>query len=259
MDVLASGDLMSSDVIPWSSPIVSFGDAGRATVATVGLNPSNREFVNQDGEELAGASRRFETLASLRLKGWRSARASHVERVVDSCRGYFQNNPYDRWFGRLEFLFAGKVSYYDRHAVACHLDISPFATARKWGDLLPCQQRGLVATTGHALGLVLRESRISLLILNGQGVRRFFELGSTSGLTASPARGWTLSRRNGREVPGYWYEGEVESFGGVPLGRGVRVVGFNHNIQSSFGVTRQALHAIRLRVRRELDRRSLYG
>ena len=54
MDVLLSRlvrDLVDSNVdsnvIPWACPIPSFGDFTRARVATLGLNPSNREFVDE--------------------------------------------------------------------------------------------------------------------------------------------------------------------------------------------------------------------
>jgi hypothetical protein len=63
MDVLLSRlvrDLvdsnMDSNVIPWACPIPSFGDLTRARVATLGLNPSNREFVDERGNELDGPS-----------------------------------------------------------------------------------------------------------------------------------------------------------------------------------------------------------
>ena len=59
--------LVKANVIPWSSPVISFGDLSRARVATLGLNPSNREFVDDAGIELDGPSRRFPTLRSLKL------------------------------------------------------------------------------------------------------------------------------------------------------------------------------------------------
>ena len=47
----------ATDVIPWSCPVPAFGDLSTSFVATLGLNPSNREFVDKAGNELEGASR----------------------------------------------------------------------------------------------------------------------------------------------------------------------------------------------------------
>jgi hypothetical protein len=49
---LGDGHLAEAGVIPWSSPVLSLGDVTMARVATLGLNPSNREFVDGDGKEL---------------------------------------------------------------------------------------------------------------------------------------------------------------------------------------------------------------
>lgn|ERR1700688_2215103 len=57
-------------MIPWACPIPSFGDLWRSRVATLGFNPSNREFVDEAGNELQGGSRRFPTLKSLSLGSW---------------------------------------------------------------------------------------------------------------------------------------------------------------------------------------------
>src|ERR1700738_3082657 len=47
-------------IIPWSCPVLSFGNPLTASVATLGLNPSNREFVDEAGNELDGPFRRFQ-------------------------------------------------------------------------------------------------------------------------------------------------------------------------------------------------------
>src|SRR3990172_6519887 len=127
--------LIGTGVIPWSSPVLSFGDLSTARVATLGLNPSNREFVDGDGKELDGASRRFHTLTSLGLSAWSDAKPRHLSLIAESCSDYFATNPYDTWFKRLDRVIAGlKVSYYSSLFGACHLDLVPYATAEKWTD-----------------------------------------------------------------------------------------------------------------------------
>src|SRR5579864_8279521 len=79
-----------SGVIRWGAPVPSFGDLATSTVATLGLNPSNREFVDEAGNELDGWDRRFHTLHSLGLCCWEDASAAHLRMILASCRNYFR-------------------------------------------------------------------------------------------------------------------------------------------------------------------------
>ena len=140
----------------------------RARVATLGLNPSNREFVDCAGNELDGASRRFHTLSSLGLDAWRDVQPRHLALIAESCRCYFAVNPYDTWFKRLDNLLLDlNVWYYSTLFSACHLDLVPFATAEKWTALSRAQRQTLLDGTGDVLGALLRDSEIQVLILNG--------------------------------------------------------------------------------------------
>lgn len=115
IDRLDSIAMSGTDVIRWGAPVPSFGDLTRARVATLGLNPSNREFVDDSGDELQGPHRRFHTLNSLGLTEWSDVDVRHPRLILDSCRTYFLGNPYDRWFKRLDYVIAGaQASYYDR-------------------------------------------------------------------------------------------------------------------------------------------------
>jgi len=46
-------------------------------------------------------------------------------------------------------------------------------------------------------------------------------------------------------VAGVAYHGITNTLSGIPLGRDLLVLGFNHNLQSSFGVTSKVLREIR--------------
>jgi hypothetical protein len=243
---LADRSLAGAGVIPWSSPVVSFGDLSRARVATLGLNPSNREFVDGEGNELGGASRRFQTLTSLGLSTWAEAESRHVSLIAESCRIYFATNPYDAWFKRLDKLIAGlKVSYYSTLFGACHLDLVPYATADKWTDLRRQQRLKLLDCAGDTLGVLLRDSPVQILILNGSSVVEHFQSVASIELERTTMRDWTLRRDEGLGVAGIAYKGVVRTVGGTRLRRELHVLGFNHNIQSSFGVTTQVTEAIR--------------
>jgi hypothetical protein len=258
---LSNTDLSDSNVIPWSCPVPSFGDLSSSRIATLGLNPSNREFVDDLGNELDGPYRRFHTLKSLGLSRWSDADKRHVELISDSCRAYFSRNPYDRWFKKLDYIISGTTSsYYGtseepsqldlipyatiRKERACHLDLIPYATACKWTELSQRQRSALIAVAGDTLGLLLRDSPVQLLILNGQSVVDEFQDIAGVRLEKQAMRDWTLPRRSHPEVLGFAYKGTVHNLSGVGLEREILVLGYNHNIQSSFGVTAQVAAAI---------------
>jgi hypothetical protein len=238
--------LLSTGVISWSCPIPAFGNPRISTIATLGLNPSNREFVDAHGKELDGDQRRFHTLNSLGIKRWSDAEQSHVGKIAASCKSYFIGNPYDTWFRRLDSLLTGTdVSYYGLVGGACHLDLIPYATAMKWTELTTSQRAILMDYSGDAMGMLLRDSAVRLLVLNGKSVVESFETLASAQLERQPMSAWSLPRRERAGVTGVAYSGVVTSIGSIKLGRRVRVIGFNHNIQSSFGVTRSVSSAIR--------------
>jgi len=91
----------------------------------------------------------------------------------------------------------------------------------------------------------LRDSSIRLLILNGRAVTIEFERIAGLQLRSAAMPGWTLPRARVPGVIGSAKWGIASSVAGVRLGCDVLVLGFNHNLQSSFGVTRVVMKAIR--------------
>jgi hypothetical protein len=251
---LAGNGLTDAAVIPWSSPVPAFGDLMTARVASVGLNPSNREFLSLSGGELDGPARRFHTLRSLGIKSWEEVDARHLRMIMDSCRLYFSRNPYDSWFRRLDQVVAGTMtSYYDVHGGACHLDLVPYATQKKWTELTRQQRSLLLSVAGDALGLLLREAPIRVLILNGRSVITNFQKMTGVHWASQKIDKWSLRRGPSSLVPGFAFTGIINRVANVRLEHDVFVLGFNHNLQSSFGITRAVIAAIRHWVRRNLD------
>ena len=243
---LEGSALSETNVIRWGAPVPSFGDVLRSKVATLGLNPSNREFLDESGEELAGERRRFPTLSSLQLESWSDASAQHLEKIVYSCRTYFQENPYNQWFGRLDKVISSTdASYYGDMFRACHLDLIPYATSCKWNELTVQQRSKLFEASQDVLGRLLRGTPVRLLILNGTSVVSNFEEITNIELEKSKKPEWALPRQKGKDVMGYSYAGDTRSISGIPLGHQIRVLGFNHNIQGSFGVTTEVVESIR--------------
>jgi hypothetical protein len=244
--------MQGTGVIPWGAPVPSFGDLATSTVATLGLNPSNREFVDEEGNELDGLDRRFHSLHSLGLSSWEDTSASHLRMILESCRNYFRCNPYDRWFKRLDdVVSATGTSFYNESKTACHLDLIPYATAIKWTELTGWQRSTLLSSVGDVLALLLRDSPVRILLLNGSSVAEHLEKVSGMCLERREARSWTLPRHTTSDVTGLSYRGVLRSLGGVKLPRDILVLGYNHNIQSSFGVTTNVVAAIRQWVAKE--------
>jgi len=232
-------------VIPWSCPVPAFGDLESARVATLGLNPSSREFMDEEGRELSEETRRLPTLSSLALRDWGDAEEEHIREIMRACSDYFDGNPYDLWFRALnDLLSEAGATFYGSDANACHVDLIPFATRPKWTGLSHDERAALFRLAGGVLVAILRVSAIRVLVLNGASVVRSFESLTGRALSVSEMSEWTLPRRSGEGVRGRAYSGDVTALDGMPLGRSVRVLGYNHNIQSSFGVTTSVKVAI---------------
>jgi hypothetical protein len=214
VDRLDSSAVSGTAVIRWGCPVAFFGDLSSARMATVGLNPSNREFVDERGQELQGRFRRFATLKSLGLGSWSDMDARHLRVILKSWSTYFLGNPYDTWFKRLEQNVSGaKVSFYDQSREVCHLDIIPYATARKWTELTGSQRSSLLAVACDTLGLLLRDSQVRVLILNGRSVVERFQDMAGIRLERQQMRGWSLPRKPGARRNG----NRISRCGGCPL------------------------------------------
>ena len=212
-----------AEVVQGTTPVLSFGDPRHAEVATLGINPSGREFV-ENGQLLAGEQRRLATLESLGAQSALRLTDEQVRTVIEECASYFQpnRNPYRRWFDSLDkVLRAGLgVSYYD--GSACHLDLVQWATNPVWGELPDGRikkallKEGLPHLRNH-----LKFGKIRLVVLNG---RQVLEQVAAVGLARLESyrtlRVGTLSCS--------LYSGE---------GEGVKFVGWSTNLQSSRGVT----------------------
>src|SRR5262249_24864578 len=161
---------------------------------------------------LEGPLRRFHTLSSLGLNRWGEANVIHLELILESYRAYFVRNPYDAWFRRLDNIVSGlDASYYDLPISACHLDLIPYATAKKWTTLSSGKRSALLNLASETLALLLRDSPIRLLVLNGNSVVWNFQQIGGVRLDKQLMPGWSLPRRSTAAVPGFAYKGIVRS------------------------------------------------
>jgi hypothetical protein len=102
----------------------------------------------------------------------------------------------------------------------------------------------LLAIAADTLALLLRDSPVRILILNGKSVVDQFQEMTGVRLERQEMQGWALPRQKTPDVPGFAYKGVVNTLSGVELRNQILVLGYNHNIQSSFGVTSVVIHAI---------------
>jgi hypothetical protein len=238
--------LAEAGVIPWSCPVPVFGDPSKSRVATLGINPSGREFVDTNGRELDGTLRRFHTLRSLGLHRWADADNSHLRSMAEYCLGYFHRYPYDTWFKKLDYIVAGAgATYYGLASSACHVDLVPYATEPRWTGLKPKQRALLLHLAGATFATLLRDSPIEVVVLNGRSVIEEFERVAGLRLDTFEMPAWTLPRRSRAGVGGSARLGLADAIGAISLRRPVLILGFNHNLQSSFGVTREVVASIR--------------
>ncbi len=239
---LASGALSKHSLIEWAAPAPCFGNYKKSNIATVGINPSNLEFQDRAGLELRGNSRRLHSLQSLGISAWSEATTSDIRKIVLSCENYFHRNPYTTWFNHLNYLFADTgCSFYDHINHACHLDLVPFSTSKKWTMLNTKIKKSLILNSRQTFYSMIEYCGAQLIILNGQQVVDEYQKIVQEPLESFRENQWDLSRRRGPNVKGIAYEGYLHKKNGGKI----RIIGYNHNIQSSYGITK----AIRCHIR----------
>lgn len=161
-------------VLPGSLSVVAFGDPNQATVATLSLNPSWREFQAADGTWLSGAQRRLASLISLGASDPRELDDEQVAAVVAESNSYFRGPHWYRgWFHWLESVLtaSGAGSYFD--GTACHLDLVQWATKPAQGELPAEVWRRLVEEDRDFLRWQLTHTNVRVLLLNGASVVRW--------------------------------------------------------------------------------------
>lgn len=246
LQLLEDNEFLDLGVIPWATPILYFGNIKKSKIATLGINPSDKEFLDRNLIILKGEQSRFFTLESLGINSWKDLNEYQYSQIQQTFDNYFKNNPYNVWFKKLDYIVSGcSKSYYFPSEGVCHLDLTPFATKKKWSALSKDTQTSLLKKTQHILAQILKESSINTLILNGNSVVKYLEKISNSFFESNDIKEWYLTRNGEKLVKGIVYTGFIKQIGELDLGKEIRIIGFNHNIQSSFGVSKDVLSSMR--------------
>jgi hypothetical protein len=189
-----------------------FGDLFKATAATVGINPSHREYLDAAGNELVGLARRFETLSSLGAVERASLSDEQCRQAVGFMRAYFDpaRPVYDEWFGALRYVLRGLGLRYETGGAA-HLDLVQEATRLKWSDLERAEAAALLRADEEFIRWQLQAFPLRVVVCNGRtpldAVRRLLRVSE---------------RRSGQFEGVTWFVGAA-----VVQGRAVSVTGWN--------------------------------
>ena len=158
-------------VVPLSTPVVSFGDPSKARVATLGINPSDKEFLDNRGALLVGSEQRFANLPFLDAQRCEDLDEHQIRIVVEWCNNYFHGNWYKKWFGVIEKWILPKIGTSYMDGSACHLDLVQWATNPVWQKLDPTTAtRKLMEEGAEHLKQQLATENITTVIALGRTV-----------------------------------------------------------------------------------------
>ena len=171
-------------IVPYSTPVVSFGNPETSTVATLGINPSSREFLDDGMNLLSGSEKRLVDTEVLGLpREIESLNVEEAEEVIQGCFDYFETGKhYKNWFSPMEeyVLSPAHASYFssasDDLQKACHLDLVQWATDPVWSKIPDERiQRKLLESDFEFLRFQLTSFNFKKLFLNGREVIEQFE------------------------------------------------------------------------------------
>lgn len=151
-------------------PVLFFGDLLEAEVATVGLNPSDQEYLSKGGLMLTGAAQRFATLASVGATNRASLTEVQCEEAIVWMRNYYApGKPVYGWFNALTRVVEGFGASF-RERTAAHLDLVQEATSPVWGDLPKAEKAALLERDLPFLEWELRAFPLRAVICTGKTV-----------------------------------------------------------------------------------------
>jgi hypothetical protein len=213
---------LSDIIVKQSTPVLSFGDFQKAEVFTLGINPSNLEFEDNNGELLKNNLRRLQTYSSIKTKDHFSLSEDNAIKILEGCLNYFSRRPYYRWFNKFNPILNEIGFSYTSHPFAAHVDLVQWATKIKWGELTPHQKKILIEDGRSFLEYQLDSDSLKTILLNGRTVIDSFKEWTDVKLNKTQ-----FEIRKGKSI---------EIVTGIYKNR-VKIIGWSVNIQSSFGVS----------------------
>ena len=80
---------IGAPIVKNSTPVISFGDPNKALAATVGINPSSKEFLDGKNEILPIEKKRLVDLDLLGKTSLNDLTVEDAEKIIDGCYNYF--------------------------------------------------------------------------------------------------------------------------------------------------------------------------
>lgn len=244
-ELLSVIDNSSSElIIKDYTPILYFGELLNSKIATIGLNPSDKEYYDSEGKPY----NRFLNKQDFQINLWNEISNDEIIKIKTSFDYYFKHNPYKNWFNRLDDLLVDEsYSYYFPFNNLVHFDIIPVATKNKWGRLSSLDKDFLIGQFGNYLEYLISESNVEICILNGQSVVDNFMKIFNLSLRQTHFEEWDIITKK-KLVRGHGYKAILKN-----KDKRILVLGFNHNIQSSFGVSKDLVTSIRKWIQKEIN------
>ncbi len=99
----------SASSVAASLPVIFFGDALSARVATVGLNPSKFEYLDHNGKALSGPDQRFASTTSLGVLSRKELSDVQADQAINVMRSYYDDGKpvYGSYFRHLKNFLIG--------------------------------------------------------------------------------------------------------------------------------------------------------
>jgi len=150
--------------------VLFFGDLFTAQIATIGINPSKREYLDRLGRELTGPDRRFHTLTSLEAGSRNELSAEQCDKAIEAMQAYFRRaKTVYGWFKALDRVTRAIGCAYES-GEAVHLDLVQEATDPTWSMLKqsnPEEAQTLLASDLPFLRWLIEAFPLKFLVCNG--------------------------------------------------------------------------------------------
>jgi hypothetical protein len=209
--------------VPGSTVVTSFGDPRKAEIATLGINPSSKEFLQNSRQLYASGKKRLVDFETLGLDFNSEVTESHAERILEGCLSYFSadSNPYMAWFGQLENLILNPLGLSYLNSSAVHLDLVQTATFPVWSNLTDSERKSLLDEDLEFLKFQLNAYPVKTILVNG---RSAVNQVNETGLVELEQVDEIIIDSNGKVTKSAFYKGELPN--------GSSVFGWTFNLQS---------------------------
>lgn len=124
----------NAPIVYGSTPVVSFGNPIKASVVTLGINPSHEEFQDSNKQILPFGKKRLVDHETLIGNSRDGITYEHAQEILQGCYRYFDINPYE-WFAEIERVVLKPFLCDYKGGSAAHLDIIQWATDPVWSKI----------------------------------------------------------------------------------------------------------------------------